>query len=291
MNQLKFLIQQAIARLFLKRRVSTSLSDNQVYPNFCLKASNDMAVFSTFRLHPVYRSILEHVSPPHAQVYLNEILKYPELSAHWDAFKKNDEWGSPKLKKYHKIGPVSSTTLRYIKVLNDLRLSFGDLNNLKIAEIGVGYGGQCRIINSIYKPKKYTLVDIKPALMLAQRYLDNYILHSTMEYKTMNELEAARYDLVISNYAFTELPRVIQDVYLKRIMLNSASGYITYNENDMENFHSYKKEDLVKIIPGARIIDEVPLTAPGNCIIVWGTGVKSVLNSMQAETVKELITA
>jgi len=294
MNKLKFYVRQWIPRFFLKRRVSTSLSDNQVYPNFCLKASHDMTVFSTFRMHPVYRAILEHVSSKHAQVYLNEILKYPEFSSHWESFKINDKWGSPKLKKYQGIGHISSTTLRYVKVLNDLRLNFKDLSNLKIAEIGVGYGGQCRIINSIYKPKKYTLVDIKPALMLAERYLDNYILHSAMEYKTMNELEPARYDLVISNYAFTELPRMIQDVYLKKIILHATSGYITYNENHMENFHSYTKEDLIKLIPGARIEPEVPLTAPGNCIIVWGSTNISILNPVLPGVTgvkKEFITA
>ncbi len=291
MNKLRFFIQQSISRFFLKRKVSTSLSDNQVYPNFCLKASHDMAVFSTFRQNPVYRSILEHVNQAHAQVYLNEILKYPEFASHWESFRKNDIWGSPRLTKYLGIGNISSSTLRYVKVLNDLRLNFRDLSNLKIAEIGVGYGGQCRIINSIYKPKKYTLVDIKPALMLAERYLDNYILHSTMEYKTMNELEPARYDLVISNYSFTELPRTIQDVYLKKIVLNAESGYITYNENKMKNFYSYKKEELIKIIPDARIEAEVPLTSPGNCLIVWGTVNKTILTAIQPEAKKEFITA
>jgi N-acetyl-gamma-glutamylphosphate reductase len=76
--------------------------------------------------------------------------------------------------------------------------------------------------------------------------------------------------LVISNYAFSELPRSIQDVYLKKIILNSKSGYITYNEISPSYFKSYKSEELVKIIPNARIIDEKPLTNKNNCIIIWG---------------------
>jgi hypothetical protein len=291
MNTIKQLLYQLWAsKSILKARVSTSLSDNQIYPNFCLKASNNMAVFASFRQNPVYRQILEHVSPEHAKEYLSEINKYPDLLKNIDLFKQNDLWGAPRLHTYDKIGKISSTTLRYIKVLNDLRINFGDLNNSKICEIGVGYGGQCRIINSLYKPKKYCLVDIKPALLLTQRYLDNFVLNSSIEYKTMNELEPAKYDLVISNYAFTELPRVVQDVYLKRIILHSANGYITYNENTMDNFNSYKKEDLLKIIPNSRIIDEVPLTAKGNCIIVWNSENKAVLNSVSNGAQKAVTT-
>jgi phospholipid N-methyltransferase len=141
---------------------------------------------------------------------------------------------------------------------------------LNICEIGVGYGGQCRIINSVTSPDKYTLVDIKPALSLTQRYLDNYILNSVVRYKTMNELEIQNYDLVISNYAFSELPRSIQDVYLSKIILNSKKGYITFNEISPGYFNSYKREELIDIIPNSLIIEEKPLTHPKNCIIVWG---------------------
>ena len=88
---------------------------------------------------------------------------------------------------------------------------------------------------------------------------------------TMNELEKNNYDLVISNYAFTELPRHIQEIYLEKVILNSRRGYIIYNDINPAEFKSYKKEELLKVIPGSRIIDEVPLTHPNNCVIVWGT--------------------
>jgi hypothetical protein len=100
--------------------------------------------------------------------------------------------------------------------------------------------------------------------------LDNYALKSQLSYKTMNELAIDSYDLVISNYAFTELTREIQDVYLKKVILNSKRGYITYNEISPDSFRSYKRDELLKIIPNSRIIEEVPLTHPKNCIIIWG---------------------
>jgi hypothetical protein len=113
-------------------------------------------------------------------------------------------------------------------------------------------------------------VDIQPALALAQRYLDNYILHSVLSYKTVNELGPREYDLVIINYAFTELPRGLQDVYLQRVILNSKKGYVTYNEITPAEFRSYKADELISAIPGSKIVKEEPLTHPKNCVIVWG---------------------
>ena len=253
-------------------KLTTSISDNGTYPDFCTRASLDTSFFLNFRKkNKYYGKILEHISIELGQLYIDEILKLDKNFANnIEQFKENDQWGNPELYEFSNIGKISTTTLRYIKVLYDLRKYFGKLDNLKICEIGVGYGGQCRIINSISSPTEYTLVDIKPALMLCQRYLDNYVINSRLIYTTMNELQECKYDLIISNYAFTELTREIQDVYLKKIILNSKKGYITYNEISPANFNSYKREELLSIIPNSHIIDEIPLTHSKNCIIVWG---------------------
>lgn len=250
--------------------VSTSLSDNQVYPQICIQASNDYRHFNNFRRNPEYNKILEHVSEKEGNEYFKEISKDSDILSSISLFKLNDAYGNPRLYEYPDIGMISPTTLRYIKVLVDLRAYFRTLDNLKICEIGVGYGGQCRIINTFFKPATYCLVDIQPALSLAQRYLDNFALSSVISYKTMNELETKNYDLVISNYAFTELPRSLQEVYIKKIILNSKRGYITYNEITPEEFRSYKSEELITLIPESVKLQENPLTHPKNCIIMWG---------------------
>ena len=54
----------------------------------------------------------------------------------------------------------------------------------------MGYGGQCRILSSFFKLKSYTLIDLKPVLGLAQKYLDNYPLNTVIEYKTMKEINS-----------------------------------------------------------------------------------------------------
>ena len=249
---------------------STSLSDNQIYPQACIQACNDYRLFNNFRRDPIYNEILEHVTEQQGAEYLKILSGDNEIMSSFDIFRSNDDYGNPKLHEYQDIGAISTTTLRYIKVLTDLKKHFHTLDGDNICEIGVGYGGQCRIINAYYSPATYYLIDIQPALTLAQKYLDNYILKSVTSFKTMNQLAKNNYDLTISNYAFTELPRTIQDVYLKKIILNSKRGYITYNEITPEEFNSYKADELINIIPGSEILKEEPLTHPKCCIIVWG---------------------
>jgi len=251
-------------------RLPTSLSDNDTYPDICLQASSDAAHFENFRRNKVYNEILEHVSEQQGSEYLDIIEEDADIFSRMDTFKENDKYGNPRVFHYPSIGTISPTTLRYIKVLADLKVLFGTMDDLNIVEIGSGYGGQCRIITSYFKPDTYCLVDIKPALMLATRYLDQYAISSALIYKTMNELQEKKYDFFMSNYAFTELPRQLQDIYLEKSILCSRMGYITYNAITPPKFRSYSKEELINIIPHSEIREEIPLTDHNNCIIVWG---------------------
>jgi len=248
----------------------TSVSDNEAYPALCLRASRDERVFAGFRSNPAYNAILEHVGQEQGREYLRILSADADLVQAMPRLRRNDDFGGPATYEYPGVGSMSPTTLRYIKVLADLKALFASLDGLEICEIGVGYGGQCRIINACFKPASYCLVDIAPALALARRFLDRFDLPPALSYRTMDELTARDHDLVISNYAFTELPRQIQDEYLEKVVLRSSRGYITYNEITPAEFNSYKAEELLRIIPGARSIEERPLTHPLNRIIVWG---------------------
>lgn len=258
------LLNQAVSNTLLK-----SLSDNQSYPQVCLNASQDDQAFNEFKRNPVYTQILEHTTEEQGAAYLNIISNRSPILEAMTEFAKNDLYGNPIKCIYGNLGEISPSTLRYIKVLVDLEAQFGSLDGLNIVEIGCGYGGQCRILNTYFRPTTYCLVDIKPALSLAQRFLDNFILPSVMSYRTMNELESRKCDLLISNYAFSELPRAIQDVYLEKIVLNASRGYMTYNHINPTEFGSYSAEEIVRKIPGAKISPEEPLTYTGNCIVTW----------------------
>ena len=94
-------------------RLSTSLSDNEVYPDFCLKASIDNDLFTNFRRNHIYCQILEHVSRDLGMLYLKEIERINDkLLNDINLFKKNDEWGNPEAYKFPIVGEISPSTLR-----------------------------------------------------------------------------------------------------------------------------------------------------------------------------------
>lgn len=281
-GKMKFKIgQQIIKKIRMKTKfidvnniTPISLSNNKDYPQFCLNASFNNEMFFNFRQNSCYQQILEHITYPLGLKYLNEIKKLnPSLldEKNIQEFKKNDNIGSPVLFEYNDIN-ISGTTLRYIHVLAQIIKLFGSLNAQNICEIGVGYGGQCRILSSYFNINSYTLVDLKPVLLLAQKYLDNYPLKTCISYKTMNELPVEKqYDFVISNYTFSEISREFQEIYMHKIIKNSKSGFMIMNQITDKSYNSYTKDELLAQIPNnPEIIEEVPLTHPDNYILVWG---------------------
>ncbi|MFM7364487.1 MAG: putative sugar O-methyltransferase [Cuspidothrix sp.] len=252
------------------KSLQTSLTDNFDYPEFCLKASLDYSIFRNFRQNEIYNLALEHDSFEQGLEYLEATQKSgSNVLSNINEFRKNDVIGNPRVFDYKEIGTIAPPTLRYIKILSDLESEFGTLDNFNICEIGVGYGGLCRIVSSYFNIKTYTLVDLKPVLQLAQRYLDHYPLNTTVIYKTMNELQRNSYDLIISNYALTEIRREIQEVYLDKVVLPAQRGYITYNEINPEDFNSYTKEELIDLIPHIKIKEEVAILDNRDCTLVW----------------------
>lgn len=251
--------------------IKTSISDNGRYPDLCFRASVDSEYFNSFKREPVYTEVLEHATEEQGRKYLEHIKEFsPHLLEKIDTFKDNDSYGNPILYKYEGIGYISPTTLRYIKVLSDLENQFGNLDDKEICEIGVGYGGQCRIICSYYKVKSYTLIDLPQVLSLAKTYLNNYCLDGKLSYLTMNELDRKqKYDVFLSNYAFSELRYDIQECYYYKTIANSASGYITYNNIGNELVKQFTLKDYSEKISHLNIYEEKPETYIGNKILVW----------------------
>lgn len=226
----------------------TSCSDNGEYPQFCELASNDESVFDNFRRDPVYRKVVETLSYTDGRDYFkNACLQDKRLSNHFREFRKNDLLGNPKVFTYRygflnlKSIVFSPTTCRYIKVLTDLQALFGSLNHLRIVEIGGGYGGQCSIIYKLFKPARYTIIDLEPCLKLTKRYLESLGIYG-VNYVTISDLDETYikdgFDLIISNYAFSELSRFVQDEYATKIIFNASRGYFLCNFSS----HTWEKE-------------------------------------------------
>lgn len=251
-----------------------SVSNNTGYPSVCLRASQDDEIFNIFKTIPEYTQILEHTSIEFGQDYYNLIKRDNPIlleNLYTDKFKTNDKLGGSIIHDFNGL-KIAPSTLRYIKVLSDLIKLFGSLDGFKIAEIGGGYGGQCKIINDYFKIKDYHIVDIPEANALTEKYLKKLDVKN-VRFSTSDKLNIEEYDLVISNYAYTELSRELQDNYKKHIIDGSKRGYITCNFIiDFVvggNFSTYSKEELIKLTDNIKIMNEEPLTAPTNYIEHW----------------------
>jgi len=252
-----------------------SVSDTGPYVASVQKALSNYKNFTKFKLDPRYQAILEHCSQEQGKAYL-EIIKTesPALITNIDIFKENDFIGGATTYEYKDIGAISPSTLRYLKVASDIKNIFGETIGDRIAEIGVGYGGQLLIADKVLKFKQYDLFDLPPVLRLTSKYIESHTLNAAYYTTSLNQHRGdVEYDLVISNYAFSELPSKLQLRYIEKILSKSKRGYLTMNsgkENSAFKEDKLSLSDLKKYLPSFEILEEKPLTATDNYIIVWG---------------------
>lgn len=237
------------------------------YLSACERAANGNG-FGAFKRDPGYCRILEHVSQAQGQQYLDVILAENRgLVDYFPQFMRNDRLGEPRVFRYGEW-TFSPTTLRYIKVLVDLLREFGDLDGLRLLEIGGAYGGQCKIISDVFDFREYTLVDLPAPLKLARKYLAELGV-TGVTYQTPEQIlgEASQqgrdFDLVISNYALGELDDASFGAYHERVLPRCGRGYLTWNQERLP--------DLSRVPGATRTVAECPRTGKHNRIITWNT--------------------
>jgi len=257
----------------IDQTASYHYDDGSEYAMICRLAAEYDDVFKVFKRSRGYARVLEHVTKEQGLDYL-ELIKSggSDLLNFLSRFRENDRFGSPRTYRYD-IGRFSPTTLRYMKVLMDLKNYFGDLNGLDIIEIGVGYGGQCKVISDVFKTKSYTLVDLDAVMPLVRKYLTRLNVENVAFLRSCELSGDKEYDLVISNYAFSECVKGVQDHYITRVLYRSRRGYLTCNyDNPSSPKTPYNKEELYQILSrkhNVDVLDEKPKTAKSNFIIRW----------------------
>ena len=279
---LKKLDRMIIAKHIGNGSGGSSVSDDGKYPIFCKVASQNGFLFHHFRRNEIYNLILDHLSFEQGQQYLDELKKnknFDSIVAGLSEYAKNDSVGMPRKYNYEIGGKqvnISPTTLRYIKVLYDLKELF-DMDSIKsVAEIGVGYGGQFRIISADHRMKDYYLIDLPEPLMLAKRFTKSFSNTDAVRFidgLNISDSDVKECDLVMSNYAYSELARLIQDGYFEKVIRKASHGYLTWNLESERKLDGYTVKEFTEKLTAlgreVKILEEHPLTAEGNCLIVW----------------------
>lgn len=282
---LRYIDMLEVRKYHLERYVSqytgegSSITDRFAYKALCKAAASEPDIFDIFRRFNIYTGIVETVSQSQGKECMdaiadNVIIRYDMDD--WTGFQQNDLYGGPitydfLVKNTYKVC-LSPTTVRYVKILQDIMSLFNSDKIKCIAEIGVGYGGQARLIMSKLPIERYFLIDLPETIELVNVYLnkfsygDKFVLCDGTQPMNIRE-----YDLMISNYAFSELKREVQEQYMESVLLHSKAGYLIWNNLSNDKYGGYSVEEILDCIPGARVIDEVPLTHAENRLIVWGT--------------------
>ena len=194
---------------------------------------------------------------------------------------------------------VPSTTWRYVRVYADLRALFGIDSDFdtNVAEVGVGYGAQCDIVQRIgamlapfgtpARARRYTLCDLPEVEALAEQYIRAIRGSSATDLLALGKLNSnpnsttscasasGDYSLFISNYAFSELTSAVQQIYWDEVISCSRRGYVTmnaYNGMSTTDFVAKLRESGRH---DATIMDSYPqAVCPGRnvstAVVVWG---------------------
>ena len=189
--------------------------------------------------YPELHTIYEHAPPIESKSGLQFIIRRaPHILDKLDNLTINDKYGSPAPSSYFTweykditYGPVTNSTIRYIWNLTYLEMLFEDLNDMDIIEVGGGYGGLFLTLNSYWdKIKSYTFVDVPEANELVKNYLDHTNINfgdTKLNFVAAPDVDTIfdnKYDLFISNWAFSELQTNTQNIYLNNIMPNCKRG-------------------------------------------------------------------
>jgi len=248
-----------------------------MYNNYCKYITtilNDNIEDLDFKSNQIYRVILEHVSKELGDEYLSVIQDkfsdiYNKNFSYITALCKiNDYIGKPEIYQFDNFTKCSPSNLRYI-LHSLLILSYMDknkLNDIDIIEIGGGYGGLCFYLYKLshmfnININTYTIYDLPKPLLLQKKYL-NYYNITNVNFNYISDTENLKNgSFLISNYAFSEIPIVLQNIYSKNIINPYTSyGFLCWNHIDVYNFVDNKN---ITVEP------EVPLTGNNNKYVYY----------------------
>ena len=261
---------------YLEKEVG-GISDSQATPyeqeiKLILENSKKL---EKFRKNFMYREIVESVSYKQGKKYIariNSLTSNPKIE--YEAFKENDSVGSPRLSRYPLIGKISPTTLRYISVGLEIQRLFGENLTGKVVEIGAGYGGQASVLQKFFKISLYGIYDLEVVQDLVTVYLSKLSKNDRVKMLSLDEIAEPKWNLAISNYAFSELPTAIQIEYINKVLRKSERGYLIMNSGRTNKTGrsdgKLTLQEMRGLLPDFELLEEVPKTGPDNYVIVWG---------------------
>jgi putative sugar O-methyltransferase len=254
-----------------------SKSDSEVsfYVSSVDEINSNPEKFNHFRRIYNYREILEHVTYRLGIEYLKKLkVQNPNLFLNFPKTHPNDLVGQPRKYEFLQGVDISPTTIRYLSVASEIQSIFGSNLSGNVAEIGGGYGGQCSIFQDFFKLSEYAIYDLPNVQRLIDKYLTTLGKSEKVFFPEFGQSSKNPINFAISNYAFSELPRQVQNWYLENVLKYSEAGYMIMNSGRTDftgrNNGKLSIQEIQAALPGSKLIEEIPKTNPDNYVLIWG---------------------
>lgn len=227
------------------------------YLAICKAAVEDDHIFDNFRNTEDYTAVCEHTSEEIGRNCYTEIVKSNRWLLLIDEL-YSDRVGNPK--RIYKFGKYlcPASTMQYVWQISNIISKIGSLTDLTICEIGAGYGGLCRVIKQLFDVRSYDIIDLSDVLPLQEKYLNRFNIEADL-FTSDSYRKDKQYDLVISNYALSEVREPMQSQYMNDIVLKARHGYITAN----------REMDLSEVLNNWQKLSDIKGESPENFILQW----------------------
>ena len=258
MDYKKFHLKRLKNELLNRNKLSDSSSSDYEYLDVVRSAINDSEAYKSFRSNPGYKDILEHVGKDLANEYFENLCKHltnEEIFNYCSAIKNI---GSPELISINNSS-INPTSLRYLNVAIDIKNKFPNNSFENVIEIGAGYGGQAIILDKFFKIKNYYFIDLPDVNLLIEKFLNDHKVNFESHFATIDTINSNNnYDLIISNYAFSELPKNMQLDAINKILNKSKKGYMLVNNFHKISFRYLSQNGYSKNIKNLKVHEEIP---------------------------------
>jgi hypothetical protein len=218
----------------------------------------DEVAFKNFKSNPNYIAIVGTPLPNQVGHFLSKIHNHPNIMNKIKEFSNNDTYGNP-MYMMDNVG-LSAGTIRYLFSLAYLETHFGNLDDMVISEMGVGYGGLAFVVGTLFKPKVYHLIDLPHVQQLALKYL------SLLKISATDVPPPESVDLFISEFCLSEFDDEELYTFYAKYVKKAKNVFLTMNLID--NDRKQKFIDTMKSDFSLTIIDEGHGTSYPSYVIV-----------------------
>ena len=207
----------------------SSISSSLAWPVAAQALAAGDRTSAGFRRLKAVCEVVETVGPVDGRFYAGRIREWDEAVLADPKVGEIDAWGTPIRWPGPLLGTTrafSPTTLRYLATALWLKRRGFVKPGGTVIEIGVGFGGLAAM-NAVLSGASTRMVDLPQVESAACRMMEECGLG---RFCLADDAPIDRGDCcVVSNYAFTELAREIQDGYLEKHLKGTARGVIVSN--------------------------------------------------------------